>query len=62
MKKTLARHREVIEKAMKQEGPYTHNIISLALRMIAEELGKDVANGLVREYQLDDMYGIPEEK
>ena len=40
--------RERIEKAIDQSGPYTHNMISLALRSVAEKFGYRWANDLVR--------------
>ena len=34
--------------------PFSHNIISLELRIIAEEYGQDVANKIIQDYKLDE--------
>ena len=39
-------------------GPYSHNIISYTLREVAAELGKDVANKMVDDLDLTDLFGI----
>ena len=41
--------------------PYSHNIISLVLRCIAEKYGKDVANKLIKDLKLDCIGWEPEE-
>ncbi len=51
-----------ILKAIAQRGPYTHNLISLALSNVARQLGVEQANTLVRKYNLAKRYGIHEEK
>jgi len=35
--------------------PYSHNIISLRLKMISDEFGQDVANETIKEFHLDDL-------
>jgi hypothetical protein len=54
--------RDRINNAIDQDGPYTHNMISLALRKLAENTGTKYANELVKELDLDDLYGISEIK
>ena len=34
--------------------PFSHNIISLELRIIAEEYGQDVANKIIQDFKLDE--------
>lgn len=47
------------EKKIKSEiahnGHYSHNIISLVLRAIAKECGKDAANSLIDECRLEKL-------
>ena len=47
--------RKKIEKAMEQDGPYTHNIIGLVLSGLKDI---NLANQLIEEYEIDDLYGI----
>ena len=61
-KRELEEFRRKIEKAIGQNGSFTHNIISMVLRSASQELGKEAANSLVREYRLAKLYGINEEK
>jgi len=56
--RAILKARDSIENAMDQNGPYTHNIISLSLRSLAEKGGNKAANDLVDEYELDQEYGI----
>lgn len=56
--KILHEARQHIEKAMEQNGPYSHNIVSLALSQVAREISNEEANGLIDEYELTDLYGI----
>lgn len=50
--------RRKIETAIKQNGPYSHNICSLALSAVAQVDGREAANRLIREYSLDRLYSI----
>lgn len=56
--KTIAEARTKIQKAIDQDGPYTHNILGLVLSKVAKELDVEHANGLVEEFNLEDAYGI----
>lgn len=47
-----------IEKALNQNGQYTHNMLSIALRTLADKVGCCVANQLISEYELDYLYDI----
>ena len=51
-------YRRRIEKAIDQSGPFSHNIVGLALSQVSKEFGVNVANGLIDEYELDELYGI----
>ena len=35
--------------------PFSHNIISLELRMISEKFGQDVANQTIKDLKLDTL-------
>ena len=50
--------RRKIETAIEQNGPYSHNICSMALLAVAEADGMDAANKLIEEYGLDALYQI----
>lgn len=54
--------RAKIRQAIRQNGPYSHNIISLTLSFLADKAGVDAANGLVDEFRLDKIYGIHKSK
>lgn len=51
-------YRQQIVKAIEQDGPYSHNIVSSVLRSVSNEFGANVANGLIDEYELDEVFGI----
>lgn len=54
---TQARAR--IRKAIADAGPYSQNVIGLALSIVAQELGShEVANELINEFQLTKQFGI----
>lgn len=44
-----------IENVVVDIKPYSHNIISLNLRIIAEEFRQDIANTILLDYGLDKM-------
>ena len=50
-----AEARDKIQKAIGQNGPYTHNIIGLVLSGLKDI---DMANDLIDENDLDRVYGI----
>ena len=50
--------RKKIERAMEQNGGFTHNLIGMALSMIGDN---KKANELIDEYSLDELYGIEKE-
>lgn len=50
--------RRKIETAIEQNGPYSHNICSMALLAVAETEGKEAANKLIEEYGLNALYQI----
>ena len=47
--------------AVRSRGEYTHNIISCSLRIIAEKLGRKVANQMIDEFKLTKKFGIQKE-
>lgn len=47
--------KEKIEKAIIQDGPYSHNIVGLVLSGLND---KKAANKLIDEFELDELYGI----
>lgn len=57
---TVEDARASIRQAL-EGGPYAHNMASAALRWVAKKYGKQKANQLVREFKLDDRFGISEE-
>jgi hypothetical protein len=57
--RTIEEHRANIQHAIRQKGQYTHNLISMTLRMVASEYGYAEANKLVDEFKLTRRFGIP---
>lgn len=53
--------RSHIERAIEQNGPYSHNMISITLAFLADKCGKKYANELVDEFDLKELYGIERE-
>jgi len=60
--KTIEEHKASIRNAIRQNGGFTHNIISLTLRMVAADHGYAEANKLVDEFKLTRRFGIPKVK
>ena len=58
MADNIYKYKQRIEKARDQNGPFSHNIIGLTLSQVSQEFGFDVANGLIDEYDLEDLYNI----
>lgn len=54
----LADAKNKIKMAIKQNGPYSHNIVSLTLNMVSKQLGTVSANSLVDEFKLDKKFNI----
>lgn len=54
----LDKARADIEKAIEQDGPYSHNICSLVLAAVYDKLGRKAANKLVDEFDLDTIFDI----
>lgn len=55
---TIKEANERIEKAMLQNGQYSHNICTLVLSAVACDHGIAQANKLVDEWGLTNAYGI----
>ena len=49
------------EKRFVDKKPYSHNIINMALRIIADKFGKEEANKAVRDFGLEKL-GWSQEK
>lgn len=47
-----------IEKALMQGGQYTHNMCGIVLGQVMKTEGVEVANDLIKEFALDDLFGI----
>jgi hypothetical protein len=58
----LKQARRIIRQAIKTNGPYSHNIISLSLASVMRKFGVHAANKLVDEFDLEELYGIRKEK
>jgi hypothetical protein len=50
-----------ILKYIEQNGPYTHNLISLTLRQIGDKYGLQIADEAVEKFGLDKLFGIQPE-
>lgn len=48
-------------EAVESPGPFQHNLISCTLRSAAAKYGTAVADRLVEEYDLEDLFGIEQE-
>ncbi len=57
--KTIDQVYEEIRAEIDDPKQYSHNIISWALRAVSVEHGKDVANKMVEDLDLTDLFGIP---
>lgn len=55
---TRAQARAEIQEAILSPGPYSHNLISYALRLTASRFGYRAANRLIDEFNLTKLYGI----
>lgn len=53
--------RRKIVEAIKRNGPYSHNIVSLVLIEVSKQYGVKEANSLVTELKLTELYGIEPE-
>ena len=51
----LTEYRLHIIEAVKTNGPYSHNIISLTLRAIAKDFGTDEANKAIADFGLEEL-------
>ena len=60
MFKTLEEAREKIEEHVEGPGLYSHNMVSIILRKVDTDYGRDEVNTLVREFALYDNFGISE--
>lgn len=58
--KDLSDAKKEIKETIDQEGPYTRNILRCILRIVDKEFGKDVANDLIDEFDLES-YGMNKE-
>lgn len=54
-KKFLAEQYEIIQEALEVSGPYSHNIISICLREIANKMGVEKANQVLVWFELDKL-------
>lgn len=50
-----------ILKYIEQNGQYTHNLISIALRQIGDKYGLQIADEAVERFGLDKLFGIQPE-
>lgn len=56
--KTIKDAEAQIERLIDPYGrPYTHNLVGMTLRQIDEKFGREEANRLIDEYELDDLFG-----
>lgn len=58
---TILRAKVTIEKALKDDGPYAHNIIGVALTQVDAAVGPRAANALIKKYSLGARYGFVEQ-
>ena len=57
MRKEITEAEKKITKSLLQDGPYTHNIISLVLRDLSQKVSLKAANKIVDSFGLS-AYGI----
>lgn len=50
-----------IKHAIRQDGQYTHNMITVSLRCLAESVSYAAANSLIDKYNLSAEYDIDKE-
>ena len=58
MSNNIYKYRLQIEAEVEKQGSYSHNIVGIVLRQVSKEFSVNVANGLVDEYELDEVFGI----
>lgn len=56
--KVIGEAKRLIKRAIDQNGPFSHNMISLTLRSVDKDLGTKYANQLIRRFKLTEKYGI----
>jgi len=47
-----------IERQLDINGPYSHNIVGMVLSRVADVCGIAIANELIEEYRLKEIFGI----
>ncbi|QOR55571.1 MAG: hypothetical protein UMS36scaffold28_61 [Phage 59_13] len=57
-KKSLLEIKADITEAIEQRGPFSHNLVSINLRIAAREYGNVAANRIIAELELHDLFGI----
>jgi len=57
----IGRAKSHIQRALDQDGPYTHNICSINLRLIETFKGRKEANKVIDEFDLTELYNISKE-
>lgn len=48
-------YEDSIVEAIARNGPYSHNIISMALGAVAQKFGKEEANKLIDKFKLERL-------
>lgn len=60
LQKAIDKASDRIQNAIDSHGPYSHNMIGAVLRDLSSSWGYEHANKLVRDFELDELYGIQE--
>lgn len=47
-----------IQKHIEDSGPYSHNIVTFTLRIVARDHGREAANEMVDNLDLENEFGI----
>ena len=55
---TLDKARELIAVQVEMGGGYNRNSVRIMLTEVKKELGQEAVDGLIREFSLDELFGI----
>jgi len=56
---TVEDYSEDVARYIREQGDFTHNLISLTLRQVEREFGIPIANQIVDDFDLTKKFGIP---
>lgn len=55
----LTKARTIIQEMVDRQHSHSHNVVSNVLRDVQKKLGTQIANSLVDEFELEEIFDIP---